>query len=186
LLRAVAKAAGPRTIVTDVGSAKRPIVTEAVRLGMGRFVGSHPMAGTEGSGFAASRADLFAGRPWIVTPSPITAPAAVRAARALAHAVGAEPVALDAAAHDRAIAFLSHVPQLVAWALLEAPQGDGVAARHLAVAGPGFRDMTRLAASPRGVWREILAENRGEVRRAIAAFRRALRAVEHAMTKETG
>ena len=80
----------------------------------------------------------------------------------------------DPAAHDRTAAFLSHVPPVVAWALLGAARGDRVAGRHLALAGPGFRDMTRLAASPRALWREILAENHGEVARALRAFRAAL------------
>jgi prephenate dehydrogenase len=182
VLRAVARAAGPRTVITDVGSAKRGIVGDAERLSLNGFVGGHPMAGTTGSGFTGSSAELFRGRPWILTPTRTTAPFALRAVRALALAVGAVPVSMDAAAHDRAMAFLSHVPQLVSWALLEAGREDGVAGKHLAVAGPGFKDMTRLAASPQGVWREILKENRGEVRRALAAFRRALRAVEHAMT----
>jgi prephenate dehydrogenase len=72
------------------------------------------------------------------------------------------------------VAFVSHLPQLVAWALRDAAGGDAVAARHLDVAGPGFADMTRLAASPRGLWREILRENRAEVARARRALRAAL------------
>jgi prephenate dehydrogenase len=72
------------------------------------------------------------------------------------------------------VAFLSHVPQVLAWALLASARSDRVTARRLGVAGPAFRDMTRLAASPRPLWREILAENRVEVRRALAALRRAL------------
>jgi prephenate dehydrogenase len=94
---------------------------------------------------------------------------------ALARRVGARPVRLAPADHDRAVAFLSHVPQLVSWALLEAARADRVGARNLAIAGPGFRDMTRLARSPRSLWRQILAQNRREVRRALAAFTSALR-----------
>jgi prephenate dehydrogenase len=93
---------------------------------------------------------------------------------ALARAAGARPVRLAPAEHDRAVAFLSHVPQLVSWALLDALRADPAGARHRRLAGPGFRDMTRLARSPRALWREILAQNRDEVRRALAAFRRAL------------
>jgi prephenate dehydrogenase len=77
---------------------------------------------------------------------------------------------MDPEAHDRAMAFLSHAPQVVAWALDAAARGDAVARRHLVVAGPGFRDMTRLAASPRPLWREILAENRPQVRRALRSI----------------
>jgi prephenate dehydrogenase len=133
------------------------------------------MAGREASGFAASKSDLFQGRWWILTPDAATAPAALRAVRALVRAAGARPVVMPATEHDRAVAFLSHVPQVLAWALFAAARSDRVASRHLAVAGPAFRDMTRLARSPRPLWREILHENRGEVRAALAALRRAMR-----------
>jgi prephenate dehydrogenase len=174
LLREAARLGRPDLVITDVGSVKQPICAEAARLRLRGFVGGHPLAGTERSGFAASSATLFAGRSWILTPGPRSERAARRVA-ALARSVRARPVRLAPAEHDRVVAFLSHVPQLVAWALLDAVQGDAVGARHLDIAGPGFRDMTRLARSPRALWREILAQNRAEVRRALAAFRRALR-----------
>jgi prephenate dehydrogenase len=84
-------------------------------------------------------------------------------------------VILEAGEHDRALAFLSHVPQITAWALFEAARRDPVAGRALSLAGPGFADMTRLARSPRGLWREILAQNRREVDRALRALRAAFR-----------
>lgn len=174
LLPAAARAARPGAVLTDVGSVKRGICGDARRRGLARFVGGHPMAGRESSGFAASSADLFRGRWWILTPEAGTAPAAVRAVRALVRAAGARPVVMAPAEHDRVVAFLSHVPQVLAWALLSAAQSDRVAVRRLAVAGPAFRDMTRLARSPRPLWREILRENRQEFRRALAALRRAL------------
>jgi prephenate dehydrogenase len=114
--------------------------------------------------------DLFRDRPWLLTPDGAPRGAVARV-KALVRATGARPVVVDAAAHDRAVAFLSHVPQIVAWALADAARGDAVARRHLALAGPGFRDMTRLAASPRALWREILDQNRSEVGRALQAFR---------------
>jgi prephenate dehydrogenase len=131
------------------------------------------MAGSEGSGFGASAANLFRGRYWFLTPAR-AAPRTLAAVRSLVRAVGARPVRLGAAEHDRAVAFLSHAPQVAAWALLRAARSDAVAARRLRLAGPGFRDMTRLARSPRPLWREILAQNRSEVARALRAFRRAL------------
>jgi prephenate dehydrogenase len=173
LLRRVARLRRPRLVVTDVGSVKGAIVREAHRLGLRCFVGGHPMAGNEGSGFAAGHAGLFQDRPWLLTPSR-SEPRALRAVERLARAVGARPVVLSPAAHDRVVAFLSHVPQITAWALHAAARGDAVTRRHLAQAGPGFRDMTRLAASPRGLWRDILAENRDEVARALAAMVRQL------------
>jgi prephenate dehydrogenase len=173
VLRQAARAAPPGLVITDVTSVKGPIVREARRLGLRRFVGGHPIAGNEGRGFAASSADLFRGRAWVLTPEGAM-PDAVRRVREIARAAGARPVTLGAGAHDRALAFLSHLPQVVAWALAAAAEADPVARRALGLAGPGFRDMTRLARSPRPLWREILAENRGEVSRALAAFARAL------------
>lgn len=175
LLREAARLGRPGLVITDVGSVKQPICAEAARLRLRRFVGGHPLAGTERSGFAASSATLFAGRSWILTPGRGAAPDAVRAVAKLARAAGARPVRLAPAEHDRAVAFLSHVPQLVAWALMDAVRADPLGARNVRIAGPGFRDMTRLARSPRALWREILAQNRSEVRRALNAFRRALR-----------
>lgn len=173
LLRRVARAA-PDALVTDVGSVKGPIVRAAAGLRLRRFIGGHPMAGSERWGLAASDARLFRGRPWVLTP--------VRASRRdlallrrLVGAVGGRPVAMTAEEHDRAVAFLSHVPQLVAWALGDAAGRDRVAARRLGIAGPGFREMTRLARSPRRLWREILEQNRTEVRDALAALMRELR-----------
>ncbi len=173
LLRRLARVARPGLVITDVGSVKRPIVQEAARLGLRGFVGGHPMAGTEGAGFLASSPDLFLGRPWVVTPA--GDPAAVRRVRGLVRAVGARPVELEAAVHDRAVAFLSHLPQVVAWALAAAARGDAEAGRWRSLAGPGFHDMTRLARSPRRLWREILAQNDAEVSRALGAFIRELR-----------
>jgi len=170
LLRRVARAA-PGALVTDVGSVKGPIARAAASLRLRRFVGGHPMAGNEGSGFAASDADLFRGRTWVLTPVAAAASDIARIRR-LVKAVGARPRTLTPAQHDRAVAFLSHVPQVLAWALRDAARSDRVTTRQATIAGPGFRDMTRLARSPRSLWREILAQNRREVARALAAVRR--------------
>jgi prephenate dehydrogenase len=169
LLRAVADEVPSHVVVTDVGSVKDPIMAEALRLGLRRFVGGHPIAGNEGQGLASSSPDLFRGRAWALTPES-AAPAAVTVVRSLVRAVGARPIVIRARAHDRALAFLSHVPQIVAWAIDAAAQGDRITKAHLDLAGPGFRDMTRLARSPRALWREILEENEAEVRRALAAL----------------
>ena len=170
LLPQAARAARAGTTLTDVGSVKRGICGDARRRGLTRFVGGHPMAGREASGFAASSPDLFHGRWWILTPEAGTAPSAVRAVRALVRAAGARPVVMPPAEHDRVVAFLSHVPQVVAWALVGAAQQDRVAAAHRDVAGPAFRDMTRLARSPKPLWREILRENRAEVDAALKSL----------------
>ena len=174
LLRRLAKVAGPDLVITDVGSVKGPIVRDAARLRLTSFVGGHAMAGTERRGFAASSADLFRGAVWWLVPA--SEPRATRTVRSLVRAVGARPSTIDAAGHDRVVAFLSHAPQVASWALLEASRADPVARRHLARAGPGFRDMTRLARSPKGLWAEILRENGAEVARALVAVGRRLAA----------
>jgi prephenate dehydrogenase len=161
-------------VVTDVGSVKGPIGREADRLGVA-FVGGHPMAGNERAGFDAASADLFRDRAWILCPGRAASPRAVAVVRGLARAVGARPVRMRPADHDRTVAFLSHLPQLVAWALADAAREDEVARRFLRVAGPGFAGMTRLAASPPALWRQILGQNRRETRRAITALVRRLR-----------
>jgi prephenate dehydrogenase len=171
LLRALAARPG-EAIVTDVGSVKAPICAEASRLAIASFVGGHPMAGSEKSGFGASDASLFAGRSWILTPAAGRRPP--RRLLELIRALGARPVVTTAREHDRAVAFLSHVPQIVAWSLADAAARDPVARKHARLAGPGFADMTRLARSSPRLWREILASNRAEVVRALDALRRAL------------
>jgi len=170
LLPQVARAARPGATLTDVGSVKRGICADARRRGLRSFVGGHPMAGREASGFAASKPDLFQQRRWILTPDADTTPAALRAVRALVRAAGARPVVMSPAEHDRVVAFLSHVPQVVAWALFGAAKADRVAAAHMDVAGPAFRDMTRLAHSAKPLWREILRENRAEVNAALGSL----------------
>jgi prephenate dehydrogenase len=160
----------PEARVTDVTSVKQPIVRLARRLRLRGFVGGHPMAGREQGGFGGADAQLFQGRPWILTPERTTDPAAVRAAERLARAVGARVVHRKAAEHDRAVARVSHLPQLVAWALADAAAG------HQDLAGPAYREMTRLAASPPGLWAQILDQNAAEVEAAVRAFVRALRA----------
>jgi prephenate dehydrogenase len=174
LLHQVARRLAPTTVVTDLGSVKTPICRAARDLGLRSFVGGHPMAGSERQGWEASQADLFAGHPWILTPDG-SSPAAVARVRRLVRAAGGQPHRMTPAEHDRTVAYLSHMPQLVAWAIDDAARRDGVAMRHLGLAGPGFRDMTRLARSPRPLWREILAENRGSVAKAMRALARSLR-----------
>jgi len=162
----------PRLLVTDVSSVKRRICAAGARLAHLDFVGGHPMAGRERGGFAASDPGLFRGRPWILTPA--RSRRALARVRALVRDVGARPVSLAPEAHDRAVAFVSHLPQLVAWALADAARAGRTRAPLHRLAGPAFLDMTRIAKSPRALWREILSENRDELGRALRAFRRAL------------
>jgi prephenate dehydrogenase len=172
---AVWEAAPPKALITDVGSTKAAIVRGAESLSARKpldFVGSHPMAGSNLSGFAVSRADLFRGATVILTPTDRTAPDAVKRVTEFWEAVGGRVVTMDPATHDRAVAAVSHLPHLVADALVDTvfrmdPQFFEVAAR-------GFKDTTRIAASSPEVWREIFEENREALAEAVASFRAAL------------
>jgi prephenate dehydrogenase len=146
-------------LVTDVGGTKRDIVNAArVLPALARFVGGHPIGGAERGGFGFARPDLFRNRPWILTPSGSGQPDDVAALRRFVEGLGARPVLMDAAEHDRVMAFVSHLPQLTASALMDAV-GGAVAGDGLAVAGRGLVDTTRLAASPASVWRDICSAN---------------------------
>jgi prephenate dehydrogenase len=141
----------PRTaVITDVASTKAALLQRANRLGL-RYVGGHPMAGVESAGYRAGRADLFVDRPWVVVPGRSADRADVERVEALIEACGARPVQMEAEAHDRAVAGISHLPLLLAAALVEAVAGsagedaraDWAAASQLTAGG--WRDMTRLA-----------------------------------------
>ena len=152
--------AGSSAVVTDVGSVKSaPLraVREAQPHEVHRYVGGHPMAGSERSGPLAASAALFDGRPWAITPHELSDPAAVDAVTALARACGATPVTFGPDEHDRAVARTSHLPHLlaalVAGRLTDAPR------EHLALSGQGVRDVTRIAAGDPGLWQQIVTAN---------------------------
>jgi prephenate dehydrogenase len=176
LLAGVWQAAAPGAVLTDVGSTKRGIVAAAERLAGRRpevhFVGSHPMAGSEKSGYAVARADLFQGATVVVTPTEATSPAVAKDMGEFWAAVGARVVVLDPETHDRAVAAISHLPHVAAWALVDAVARFEPAA--LSIAARGFKDTTRIAASDPDVWREILLDNREALRASLSSFRRAL------------
>jgi prephenate dehydrogenase len=148
-------------VVTDVGSVKAsPLAAVAARVpedALGRYVGSHPMAGSERSGPFAATGTLFDGRPWAVTPHPGSRAAAVDAVVALAHLCGAVPMLLDPAEHDQAVARTSHLPHLLA--ALAAGRLVDAPARHLVLSGQGVRDVTRVAAGDPVLWQQIVASN---------------------------
>ena len=179
LLAAAWNAVAPSAVVTDVGSTKRGIVAAAERLAVGsprRFVGSHPMAGSEKSGYAVARADLFQGATVIVTPSDASEPAAVKTVTTFWEALGGRVSALDPDAHDQIVAAISHLPHVAAWALVDAvtrfePAALGFAAR-------GFKDTTRIAAADPAMWTEILLGNRDAIVAGLAAYRGALGELE--------
>jgi prephenate dehydrogenase len=160
-------------VVTDVGSTKRGIVAAAERLpGAHRFVGSHPMAGSEKSGYAVARPDLFRGAIVIVTPGDASEPGAVKTVTSFWEALGARVSALEPDTHDRVVAAISHLPHVVAWALVEAVGRFEPAA--LPFAARGFKDTTRIAAADTAMWTEILLSNRDSIASSLGAFRGAL------------
>ena len=178
----------PDAVVTDVASVKTIVLRElweAAEAGtispadLARYVGSHPMAGRERSGAAAADPDLFAGRPWVLVPHPGSDPAALLAVRNLAVDLAATPVRMAAEDHDRAVAAVSHVPQVMASVLaarlLDAPESA------LALAGQGLRDTTRIAASDPRLWAAILVGNAGPVADLLAAARDDLTRLEAAL-----
>jgi len=146
-------------IATDVGGTKRDIVSAARALSPGTtFVGGHPLGGGERGGFAFARPDLFAGRPWIFTPDGDDSGDAVERLSRFVTGLGARPCILSAEEHDRVMAYVSHLPQLAASALMEAV-GAAAGIEGLRMAGRGLVDTTRLASSPADVWRDICLTN---------------------------
>ena len=148
-----------RPVLTDVGGTKREIVNAARSLSRGTmFVGGHPLGGGERGGFAFARPDLFAGRPWIFTPDGDDSADAVERLSRFVTGLGARPCILSAEEHDRVMAYVSHLPQLAASALMETV-GPEAGIEGLRMAGRGLVDTTRLASSPADVWRDICLTN---------------------------
>lgn len=176
----------PDAIVTDVASIKAPIEECVVDSGVsiGRYVGGHPMAGREVSGPAAARADLLEDRPWVIAAPETALPRAIVVVEELVRAVRALPFRMTAVEHDRAVALVSHAPQviasLLAAQLLEATETS------VSIAGQGLRDMTRIAASDAGLWAEILHANALPVSRVLASFRADLDVVIDELTASGG
>jgi prephenate dehydrogenase len=172
-VRELAPHLAPGTVVTDVGSTKAALVArvEALLPAGVPFVGGHPIAGTEESGFSASFAGLYRGARCLLTPGASSTPAAVALVRELWESVGMRVEAMDAAAHDRILAVISHLPHVVAYALVNAAaHADAALPGLLSYTGGGFRDFTRIAASHPAMWRDICLDNRDEVLRALDEF----------------
>ena len=155
-----ALAAGPG-VVTDVGGVKERVVADVMHP---RFIGGHPMAGSEQEGVEGSDADLFVGATWVLTPTPDTDPQAYALVHAVVASLGADVVAVEPARHDALVAVVSHVPHLTAAALMTLAAGQ--AEQHatvLRLAAGGFRDMTRIAAGHPGIWPDICVNNAGAI-----------------------
>ena len=175
LLERVWGAAADGALITDVGSTKRNIVRAAERLALTRplaFVGSHPLAGSEQAGYRVARADLFRGATVVVTPTEKTELAALKTTTGLWEALGARVTSLDPETHDRTVAAISHLPHLIACALVDG--AVRVEPGALELAARGFRDTTRIAGGDPDMWTEIFLANRDALTAGIEAFRQAL------------
>jgi prephenate dehydrogenase len=170
--RAALAASGPETVVTDVGSTKGELVAA---LGDERFIGGHPLAGAETAGVENARADLFEGARWYLTPTDRSSGLLYDRLQRLVSGLGARPQAIDAAAHDRLLATISHLPHVVANALAaEAAAELSRDSERLPEVGPSFRDTTRVAGSNPAIWADIFASNRDAVADSVEAVARRL------------
>ena len=172
----------PSVLVMDVGSTKRDVVDAARRVLRERivsFVPAHPITGKEVSGIQHADGALYAGRQVIITPLTQTAPELVQKATDVWSAIGAQVLKMTAENHDAAFAAVSHLPHLLAFAYFSGVVNQPAGRDFLSLAGPGFRDFTRIAASSPEMWRDILVANREEVLKQSQRFRQALDALEH-------
>jgi len=166
--------------VTDVGSTKGSVC--AAVGDDPRFVGGHPICGAEARGPGSASADLFEGATWFLTPLAATEPGRYRAAHAFAVALGARPVAIDPAAHDRLVAVTSHLPHALANVLLNQAGSARVEGHDpLSAAGGSLRDMTRIAGANPRIWVDIFLENREELQGALGEHRRRVEQLESAL-----
>ncbi|HOM15031.1 MAG TPA: prephenate dehydrogenase/arogenate dehydrogenase family protein [Rubrivivax sp.] len=183
-LKAIRHLVEPGVLVMDVGSTKRDVVDaarRALRERIAGFVPAHPIAGMEGSGVHHAHAGLYDGRHVILTPLPQTAAPLVQKAAGVWSAIGAQVLRMTPDQHDGAFAAVSHLPHLLAFAYFDSVLGQPAGRELLSLAGPGFRDFTRIAAGDPAMWRDILLANREEVLKQSQRFRQALDALEEVM-----
>ena len=174
----------PGVLFMDVGSTKRDVVDAARRVLKERvpsFVPAHPIAGKEMAGIAHADAALYTGRQVILTPLQQTDPELVQKATDVWAAIGSQVLRMTPENHDAAFAAVSHLPHLLAFAYFSAVQKQPAGKDFLSLAGPGFRDFTRIAASDPAVWRDVLLSNREEILKQSMRFRHTLDALEHVM-----
>lgn len=176
LLKAIAKSVGPEVVMTDVGSVKQFInkaAGDVLGVHVRRFVPGHPVAGTEHSGVSAAKADLFRGKRVILTPQEDTDPKACAVVKEMWEAVGAEVVEMSARQHDEILAATSHLPHVLAFALVDwlAQQDEG---DMFSFAAGGFYDFTRIASSDPAMWRDICLANKPQILQRLQDFQQAI------------
>ena len=177
------------TLIMDVGSTKREVVDAARRvLGVhvGCFVPCHPIAGKEVSGVEYSDPDLYHGKQVILTPIERTQTAKLKKATDVWSALGCNVLHMSPESHDAAFAAVSHLPHLVAFALMNGISGQPLGKDFLSLAGPGFRDFSRIAASDPKIWRDILMSNKEELLTQSRLFRETLESMEQMIASENG
>ncbi|MBU0589773.1 MAG: prephenate dehydrogenase/arogenate dehydrogenase family protein [Gammaproteobacteria bacterium] len=171
----------PQMLIMDVGSTKRDVTEasrRALRERMGSFVPAHPIAGKEVAGVEHADADLYTGRQVILTPTERTLTVQLKKAEQVWTALGCHVRLMSPESHDAAFAAVSHLPHLMAFALMNAISGQPQGQDYMSLAGPGFRDFTRIAASDPKVWRDILISNREELLAQSKLLQRSLAELE--------
>ncbi len=171
----------PQMLIMDVGSTKRDVVDagrRALREHIGSFVPAHPIAGREVSGVENADADLYNGKQVILTPIERTQTVQLQQAIDVWTALGCRVVKMSPESHDAAFAAVSHLPHLISFALMNAVSGQPRGKDFLSLAGPGFRDFTRIAASDAKMWRDVLLSNHEELLGQLKIFQRNLQALE--------
>ncbi|MEO8024222.1 prephenate dehydrogenase/arogenate dehydrogenase family protein [Polaromonas sp.] len=179
----------PTTLIMDVGSTKRDVVDAARRVlrdHVGCFVPAHPITGKEVSGVEHADADLYTGKQVILTPIERTFTVQLQKAVDVWTALGCNVTKMSPQAHDAAYAAVSHLPHLIAFALINSISGQAQGKDYLSLAGPGFRDFTRIAASDPKMWRDILVANREELLEQSKIFQEALHSLEKLIAKADG
>ncbi len=171
----------PQMLIMDVGSTKRDVIDAArrtLREQIGCFVPAHPIAGKELSGVENADADLYMGRQVVLTPIERTNTIQIQQAVDVWSALGCRVVRMAPEAHDAAFAAISHLPHLIAFAMMNAIAGQPMGRDFLSLAGPGFRDFTRIAASDPAMWRDVMMSNREELLAQSKIFQRNLQALD--------
>ena len=179
----------PQMLIMDVGSTKRDVIDaarRALREQVGSFVPAHPIAGREVSGVEHADADLYAGKQVILTPIERTLTVQLQKAVDVWSALGCRVVKMSPEAHVAAFAAVSHLPHLLSFALMNAISGQTHGKDYLSLAGPGFRDFTRIAAGDPKVWRDIMLSNREELLAQSKIFQRNLQALELMIASSNG
>jgi len=188
-LKSIQHLVTPQMLIMDVGSTKHDVINagrRALREQIGSFVPAHPVAGREVSGVEHADADLYQGKQVILTPIERTLPEQLQMAVDVWTALGCRVVTMSPESHDAAFAAISHLPHLLSFALMNAVSSQPQGKEYLSLAGPGFRDFSRIAASDARMWRDVMLSNREHLLSQLAIFQRHLQALELMISSGNG